>query len=64
MDPVLTEIYRTVLGAAPYVLAAYFLLWLGLMAYVAFGLRKVTALEKQLEVLEESIARRGGTSAS
>jgi len=58
MDPVLVEIYRTVLGAAPYVLAAYFLLWLGLMAYIAFGLRKVTALERQIAVLEESISRR------
>jgi CcmD family protein len=64
MDPVLTEIYRTVLGAAPYVLAAYFLLWLGLMGYIAFGLRRVTALEKQIDVLEESLARRGGTQAS
>ncbi len=62
MDPVLVEIYRTVLGAAPYVIAAYFLLWLGLMVYIAFGLRKVTALEKQIDVLESSIARRGGTA--
>lgn len=63
MDPVLTEIYRTVLEAAPYVIAAYFLLWLGFMAYIAFGIRKVTNVEKQLAALEESIARRGGTSA-
>jgi len=61
MDPVLTEIYKTVLGAAPYVIAAYFLLWLGVVVYVAFGIRKVTAVEKQLAALEESVARRGGS---
>jgi CcmD family protein len=62
MDPILTEIYRTVLGAAPYVIAAYFLLWLGLVAYVAFGIGKITKLEKQVAVLEESLARRGGNA--
>ena len=34
MDPVLVEIYRTVIDAAPYVLAAYVLLWLGMMGYI------------------------------
>ncbi len=58
MDPILTEIYRTVLGAAPYVLAAYVLLWLGLIVYIALGIRRVSALEKQLQVLEDSVARR------
>jgi hypothetical protein len=58
MDPVLVEIYKTVLDAAPYVIAAYFLLWLGFVVYVAYGVRKVTAVEKQLEVLEQSITRR------
>jgi len=58
MDPILSEIYKTVLGAAPYVLGAYFLLWLGLMGYIAIGIRKVTALEKQVEILEDAVQRR------
>ena len=58
MDPVLSEIYKTVLDAAPYVLAAYALLWIGLMGYIAFGIRRVSALEKELTVLEEAVARR------
>lgn len=58
MDPVLQQIYKTVLGAAPYVLAAYGLLWVGLMGYIALGIRRVSKLEKQLDVLEESLARR------
>lgn len=62
MDPVLQEIYRTVLGAAPYVLAAYVLLWVGLMGYVALGIRRVRALEKELAVLEEAVARRSPTA--
>jgi hypothetical protein len=63
MDPVLVAIYKTVIDAAPYVIAAYFLLWLGLIAYISFGIRKVTGLEKQIAALEESLARRGVTTA-
>jgi CcmD family protein len=60
MDPVLQEIYKTVLDAAPYVLAAYLLLWIGLMGYIAFGIRRVSNLEKELAVVEDAIARRTG----
>ncbi len=62
LDPILTEIYRTVLGAAPWVLAAYALLWIGLMGYIAFMVRRVAGLEKQVGVLEDVVARRGGTA--
>lgn len=58
MDPVLSEIYKTVFGAAPYVIAAYALLWLGLVGYIAFGIRRVSKLEQQLELVEEAAARR------
>ena len=58
MDPVLAEIYKTVLGAAPYVLAAYVLLWLGLFGYITFVLVRINGLEKQLVVLEDAMARR------
>ncbi len=58
MDPVLQEIYRTVLDAAPYVLAAYTLLWLGLFGYVFFVLQRLKGVEREVAVLEESLARR------
>jgi CcmD family protein len=58
MDPVLQEIYKTVLGAAPYVLAAYTLLWVGLFGYVAFIMVRMNGLEKQIAVLEEAMSRR------
>jgi CcmD family protein len=59
MDPILQEIYRTVLDAAPYVLAAYSLLWLGLFGYVFLVLRRLSRVEREVAVLEESLERRG-----
>jgi CcmD family protein len=58
MDPVLTEIYRTVITAVPYVLAAYGLLWVGLFGYITIVLMRLGKLEKQLVVVEESLSRR------
>ena len=58
MDPVLAEIYKTVLGAAPFVLAAYVLLWVGMFGYVAFVMVRLNGLEKQIAVLEEAMSRR------
>jgi len=58
MDPVLVEIYRTVIDAAPYVLAAYVLLWVGMMGYLVLGVRRVSALERELAVVEDAVARR------
>lgn len=59
LDPVLADIYKTVLGAAPYVLAAYVLLWVGLFGYITFVMVRLGGLEKQIAVLEEAVARRG-----
>ncbi len=59
MDPVLKEIYNTVLGAAPYVLAAYTLLWVGLFGYMMLTFRRVTRVEREMAVVEEAIQRRG-----
>ncbi|MBU4556482.1 MAG: CcmD family protein [Actinobacteria bacterium] len=58
MDPVLAEIYRTVFDAAPYVIAAYGLLWVGLGGYVFFVLHRLSGVEREIAVLEESVARR------
>ena len=58
MDPVLQEIYKTVLDAAPFVLAAYALLWVGLFGFVFFVLRRVTKVERELAVVEEAMERR------
>lgn len=58
MDPVLKEIYSLVMPAAPYVLAAYGILWLGLFGYITVVLRRLGRIETELRVVEEAVARR------
>jgi hypothetical protein len=58
MDPTLKEVYKFVLQTWPLVAGAYAILWLGLMAFIGFALKRVSGLGKQLEVLEAAIARR------
>jgi CcmD family protein len=59
MDPVLKEIYSLVMPAAPYVLAAYGILWIGLFGYITVVLRRLGRIEAELRVVEEAVARRG-----
>lgn len=54
------EVYRVVLNGAPYVIAAYALIWITLVGFVAFTFRRVGKLERELAVVEESVARRSG----
>jgi len=61
MDPILSQIYDTVLTAAPYVIAAYALIWVVLLAYlliVTFGIKRT---EKQMAALEEALLEHEGT---
>ena len=62
MDATLKEIYSLVLTQWPLVAGAYALLWAGLIAYVGFALKRMRALERQVEVLEAALARRAGAS--
>ena len=55
MDPVLAEIYSPVLGAAPFVIAAYALIFLVLCGYVVFITTKLKRTEKKLAALEEHV---------
>lgn len=59
MDPTNTELYRLALHDAPYVIGAYAILWLALMAYVGMVFRRLMRLEREVAVLEESMERRG-----
>lgn len=58
MNPVLAEIYSTVLPSAPYVIGAYALIWLALLVYVAIIVSGMKKTEAQLAVLEEEFAER------
>ena len=55
MDPIQAEIYSTVLTAAPYVIAAYVILWVILLVYIIFSNRSLKNTEKQLAALEEAV---------
>jgi len=56
MNPVLAEIYSTVIPSAPYVIAAYALIWVALLVYVLMIARGFKKAEAQLVVLEEELA--------
>ncbi|MHB9003125.1 MAG: heme exporter protein CcmD [Coriobacteriia bacterium] len=53
------ELYKLVLADAPYVIAAYGVLWAALVVFVGMTIRRIMRLERQVRVLEESIDRRG-----
>lgn len=56
MNSVLAEIYSTVIPSAPYLIAAYALLWAALLVYVLVIRRGFKKAEAQMSVLEEALA--------
>lgn len=58
MNAIQAEIYQLVVPSMPYILAAYGVLWLGLMVYVGVVLTRLGKLEKQLALVEEACAKR------
>jgi CcmD family protein len=63
MDPTNAELYRLVLPDAPYVIAAYGVLWIALVGYISIVLSRLMKLEKEMKVVEESCARRDAGQA-
>ncbi|MEE0845697.1 MAG: hypothetical protein U0L71_05825 [Eggerthellaceae bacterium] len=55
MDPILAEIYSTVLSAAPFVIAAYALIFVVLLVYVAIVMAGLRKTEKRLDALEDHL---------
>lgn len=58
MDPILTEVYSTVLPAVPYVLVAYVGIWLALGVYVVLLGRRAKRNERDLEALRQALSSR------
>lgn len=56
MDPILQEIYSTVVPSAPFLIAAYALLWVALLVYVVVMQRGLKNSEKRLDLLEAELA--------
>ena len=59
MNPILADIYSTILPSMPYVIGAYVLIWLILFVYVFIITRGNKKLESQIAVLEEELLRKG-----
>ena len=63
MNEVLAEIYSTILPLAPYIIAAYALIWLALLVYVFIVMHGMKKSEAQMAVLEEALAERNAKTA-
>ena len=58
MNSVLEQIYATILPSAPYVIAAYALMWAALLIYVIIVSMRMKKTEAQMTVLEHALAVR------
>ena len=68
MNPILADIYSTIIPSAPFIIAAYAIVWLALLIYVAIVVRGLKKTEAQMAVLEEAVAAKtarsdGGSAA-
>lgn len=58
MDPILSEVYSTVLPAAPYVLLAYLGIWLVLFIFVLSLWRKSKRTGEDIDALKQALEDR------
>lgn len=58
MDPIFSEVYSTVLPAAPYVIAAYVGILLALFAFVLLLWRKSKRTEADIDALKRALEDR------
>lgn len=52
------DVYSLVIPQAPYVIAAYGILWAGLVVFIAMVFGRLGKLEHELKVVEEATRRR------
>ena len=57
MNPILADIYSTIIPSAPYLIAAYALIWLVLLVYVVFVVRGIKKTEREMAALELAIQK-------
>lgn len=55
MNEILLSVYGAVLPSAPYVIAAYALIWLILFVYTAITVRAIKKNERDIAGLEEAV---------
>ena len=56
MNPILADIYSTVLPSAPFIIAAYAIVWAALLIYVIITVRGLKKTEAQMALLEDALA--------
>jgi CcmD family protein len=60
MEATNQELYRLALHDAPFVIAAYGVLWVAFVVYTTMILRRILRLEKEVEVIESAVQTRSG----
>ena len=63
MNPILADIYSTVLPSAPFIIAAYALVWVVLLIYIVFVVKGLKKTERQMDALEEAIRQQAQAQA-
>lgn len=58
MNSVLEEIYSTILPSAPYIIAAYVLIWLVLLIYVVIKMYGLKKTQRKIDHLEEILEKK------
>ena len=56
MDPILADIYSTILPSAPFIIGAYALVWALLLVYIIIMHRGIKNAEAQIALLEEAVS--------
>lgn len=56
VDATNSLLYKLVLQDAPFVIAAYAILWFALAGYVTMTLRRLVKLDKEVKLLEDAVA--------
>ena len=52
MNPILAEIYSTIIPSAPFIIAAYVFIWVALLVWIFIVFRKQEKLKAQLDIIE------------
>ncbi|MBR2789777.1 MAG: heme exporter protein CcmD [Eggerthellaceae bacterium] len=55
MNPILQEIYSTIIPSAPFIIAAYALVLVCLFVFLFMQRAKIRAAERRLDVLEDAV---------
>lgn len=55
MNPILADMYSTVIPSAPFIIAAYAIVWVVLLVYVMIVVRNLKKTEAQMTILEEMV---------